>query len=188
MEFIKPGKYVEASYILAVGNEEEVMESVPKERPLAFVFGQEQMLEAFEGNIKGLKAGDKFDFRIPCSDAFGEYDENRVQELSKDIFSVDGKFDSENIVPGKTLQMVNSDGNRFNGAVVEVKDDTVTMDFNHPLAGEDLHFTGEILLVREATPEEMNPSSCGGCCGGGCDDDNCGGSHEGHDCNGGCCH
>ncbi|MEG1574527.1 MAG: FKBP-type peptidyl-prolyl cis-trans isomerase [Bacteroidales bacterium] len=187
MEFVKIGKYVEASYILTVGEEEEIMESVPKEKPLAFVFGAEQMLESFENEIKGLKSGDKFDFRISSAEAFGDYEDSRVQELSKDIFCVDGKFDSENIVPGKTLQMLNSDGNRFNGSVIEVKEDIVIMDFNHPLAGENLHFTGEILLVRDATPEEINPPSCGGNCCGECGDDDCDGSQHGH-CKDGCCH
>ena len=72
MEFIKNGKYVEASYVLTVGEEDEVMESVPKERPLAFIFGNGQMLESFEKNMKGLKPGDSFDFRIPCEEAFGK--------------------------------------------------------------------------------------------------------------------
>lgn len=185
MEFIKDGKYVEASYVLTVGDEEEVMESVPKERPLAFVFGNGQMLEAFEKNMKGLKPGESFDFRIPCSDAFGEYEKERVQKVEKEIFFVDGKFDDKNVVPGRTFQMVNSDGQHFNGSVLEVMDDCVVMDFNHPLAGEDLHFVGEVLLVRDATAEEMNPHHCGGCCSGCHDGGDCDGSHHEH--GGGCC-
>lgn len=184
MEFIKNGKYVEASYVLTVGEEDEVMESVPKERPLAFIFGNGQMLESFEKNMKGLKPGDSFDFRIPCEEAFGKYEESRVQEVAKEIFFVNGEFDKEHVLPGRTFQMVNSDGDRFNGSVLEVKDECVIMDFNHPLAGEDLHFAGEVLLVRDATAEEMNPPHCGGCCSG-CHDGDCGGSHHEHE--GGCC-
>ncbi len=184
MEFIKDGKYVEAWYVLTVGEEEEIMESVPKERPLAFVFGSGQMLEAFEKNMKGLKPGESFDFRIPCGDAFGEYDKNRVQKVEKEIFSVNGKFDEEHVLPGRTFQMVNSEGQHFNGSVLEVLDDCVIMDFNHPLAGEDLHFAGGVLLVRDATAEEMNPHHCGGCCSG-CHDGECGSQHHEHE--GGCC-
>ncbi|MBE6299985.1 MAG: FKBP-type peptidyl-prolyl cis-trans isomerase [Bacteroidales bacterium] len=179
MDIIKDGKYVEACYVLTVGVEEEVMETVPKNRPLSFIFGADQMLEAFENNVAGLKAGDKFDFRIASADAFGEYEEQRVQELSKEIFSPNGEFDAENVVPGKTFQMINSDGDRFNGSVLEVRENTVIMDFNHPLAGEELHFVGEVLLVRDATEEELNPKhSCGGCSGchgGDCGDGNCSG-------------
>ena len=185
MDIIKDGKYVEACYVLTVGQEEEVMETVSQNRPLSFIFGADQMLEAFEAKVAGLKAGDKFDFRISSADAFGEYDEARVQELSKDIFSPNGEFDAENVVPGKTFQMINSDGDRFNGSVLEVTETSVIMDFNHPLAGEELHFVGEVLLVRDATEEELNPKhSCGccsGCHGGDCSSDSgCGG------CNGGC--
>lgn len=179
MDIIKDGKYVEACYVLTVGEEEEVMETVPKNRPLSFIFGADQMLEAFENNVAGLKAGDKFDFRIASADAFGEYEEQRVQELSKEIFSPNGEFDAENVVPGKTFQMINSDGDRFNGSVLEVRENTVIMDFNHPLAGEELHFVGEVLLVRDATEEELNSKhSCGGCSGchgGDCGDGNCSG-------------
>lgn len=179
MDIIKDGKYVEACYVLTVGEEEEVMETVPKNRPLSFIFGADQMLEAFENNVAGLKAGDKFDFRIASADAFGEYEEQRVQELSKEIFSPNGEFDAENVVPGKTFQMINSDGDRFNGSVLEVRENTVIMDFNHPLAGEELHFVGEVLLVRDATEEELNPKhSCGccsGCHGGDCGEGDCSG-------------
>ena len=173
MEIIKDGKYVEACYVLTVGKEEEVMETVPQNRPLSFIFGTDQMLESFENNVAGLKAGDKFDFRIACADAFGEYEEQRVQ----DIFSPNGQFDAENVVPGKTFQMINSDGDRFNGSVLEVRENSVIMDFNHPLAGEELHFVGEILLVRDATEEELNPKHSCGCCSG------C----HGGDCNSGGC-
>ena len=64
MEIIKPGQYVEATYDLYVGenNEQELMEKATKENPLKFVFGTDQMLPAFEEKLKGLKAGDKFDF------------------------------------------------------------------------------------------------------------------------------
>lgn len=181
MDTIKDGKYVEACYVLTVGEEEEVMETVPQNRPLSFIFGSDQMLEAFEKNVAGLKAGDKFDFRIACADAFGEYEEQRVQELSKEIFSPNGTFDAENVVPGKTFQMINSDGDRFNGSVLEVRENTVIMDFNHPLAGEELHFVGEVLLVRDATEEELNPKpSCGCCSGCGSNNGSCSG------CDGGC--
>ena len=182
MEIIKPGQFVEATYDLFVGAENELMERAPKELPLRFVFGVDQMLPSFEAKLKGLKAGDKFEFVIPCNDAYGERDEEHVLELNKDMFIVDGKFDEEMIFPGNTVPMMDASGNRLNGSVLEVKENVVVMDFNHPLAGEDLHFVGEIVTVRPATPEELHPS-CGGC-GGGC---NCGDEHH-NDCGGGCCH
>ena len=86
----------------------------------------------------------------------------------------------------------------MNGSVLEVKEGVVVMDFNHPLAGETLHFSGEVLDVHEPTHEEieeMNRAMTGGCCCNECDcggdDDDCGGcgDHQGHNHGGGCgCH
>ena len=70
-------------------------------------------------------------------------------DLPKNIFEVDGKFDAEMIKEGNTVPMMDSNGNRMNGSVLEVKDDIVVMDFNHPLAGETLHFSGEVIDVHE---------------------------------------
>ncbi len=186
METIKPGQFVELTYKLYVGPEDELMEETSEDSPLRFVCGVEQMLPSFEAKIMDLKVGDTFDFVIPCNDAYGERDEEHVLELDKKMFEVDGKFDDECIFPGNTVPMMDANGNRFNGSVLEVKENIVVMDFNHPLAGEDLHFVGTVKTVRPATPEELNPvHSCGcGCdsCGGGCGD-------HGHDgCEGGCCH
>lgn len=175
---IKPGKFVEVTYDLFVGEEgkdQELMEKATPEQPLRFVFGLGQMLESFEKNLTNLKSGDSFDFILPYQDAYGEFNEEHVLELPKEMFLVDGVFDEDMIFPGNTVPMLDANGNKLNGSVLEVKDDKVTMDFNHPLAGEDLHFIGKIVLVREATPEELTPPS-GGCCGG------CGGSCEDSDC------
>ncbi len=76
--------------------------------------------------------------------------------------------------------MMTADGYRINGVVLEVTDNDVKMDFNHPLAGKDVRFKGNILTVRDATPEELKPQTCccsGGDCGEGCGEgcgDSCG--------------
>lgn len=179
MEEIKPGKYVEVTYVLSVGEENEIMEVVPKERPLSFIFGSGMMLEAFEKNIEGLKAGDNFDFIVPQSEAFGEYDDDKIQDIDKSVFTIDGEFDAENVVVGKSFNMTNSEGDVYRGAVIEITDTTVVMDFNHPLAGEELHFIGDVITARTATEDELRPkSSCGGC---GCGDSDCG-DHSDGDC------
>ena len=103
METIKPGQFVELTYDLFVGSENELMESATAEAPFQFVFGVDQMLPSFESHIKDLKVGDTFDFVIPCNDAYGERDEEHVLELDKKMFEVDGKFDDEYIFPGNTV-------------------------------------------------------------------------------------
>ena len=81
--------------------------------------------------------------------------------------------------------MMSSNGQRLNGLVLEVNDESVKMDFNHPLAGEDLFFAGKVLEVREASDEEVAQIlSGGGGCGCGCSDDSC--NSEGHSCGCGC--
>ncbi len=203
---ISANKFVSLSYDLNVGEgeERELMERATTETPLEFIYGTNSMLEAFEKNLDGLVEGDSFDFVLTPDEAYGEYDDEHVVDLPRNIFEVDGKLNEEVIFEGNTVPMMDSNGNRLNGSVVAVKDDVVTMDFNHPLAGETLNFSGKVLVVRESTPEEIATlfAPQGGCgCGSGCgcgdgEDSSCGcGSHEhehehsGGGCGSGCgCH
>ena len=154
---ISKNKFVSVTYDLNVGGmneEQELMERATKERPLQFIFGTGSMLPAFEENIKELKAGAKFNFSIAPEDAYGQYAEDHVVELPRNIF--------------------------------EVNDQAVVIDFNHPLAGETLHFNGEILDIHEPSEEEIaaiNSAMAGSC---GCDNCGCDSCDEGHD-NCGCC-
>ncbi len=177
---ISDNKYVIVTYDLSVGEDEEreIMEQATVETPLEFIFGTDSMLKAFEDNLYGLSAGDKFRFSLTPEQAYGEYDDNKIVELSKTIFEVDGKIDEEMLFEGNTLPMMDSDGNRLMGSVVAVEGDVVTMDFNHPLAGETMHFDGEVREVREATAQEIaalfaEESGCSGC--GHSDEGGCGG-------------
>lgn len=169
---ITVNKFVAVTYDLNVGEgeERELMEKATAEVPLKFIFGTSSMLPAFENALKGLEVGDKFDFSIAPAEAYGEYQEEHVLDLPKNLFEVEGKFDSETIQEGNTVPMMDSNGNRLNGSVLEVKEDIVIMDFNHPLAGETLHFSGEVIDVHEPTAEEIAAMSASAGCGCGCDD------------------
>jgi FKBP-type peptidyl-prolyl cis-trans isomerase SlyD len=176
---ISDDKVVLLTYDLSVGEEEEereLMESATKENPLKFIYGMGMMLDAFEGNINGLQAGDTFSFSLSPEDAYGDYYEERVVNLPKHVFEIDGVFDEERIAEGDTLPMMDSSGNRLMGSVLEIRSDTVMMDFNHPLAGETLHFEGKIIDVHEPSQEEMDAltqiDDCGQC---GNDKNECGG-------------
>ena len=180
-------KYITLAYKLySIENgEKEFTEEAPAEHPFQFISGLGLTLEAFESQVKDLKKGDKFDFTIKAEVAYGEYDEEHVIDLPKNIFEIEGKFDSERVVEGAVIPLMTSEGQRINGSVVEVKDDVVVMDMNHPLAGCDLNFVGEVTENRPATNDElaemarmMSGGGCGGGCNGGCD---CG------DCGDGCC-
>ena len=157
--------------------EGEMIEQATSENPLSFVFGSGLMLPKFESQLEGLEVGKSFEISLQDVDAYGELDENAIVDLPKHIFFVDGEFDEEMIAEGNTVPMMSTSGQKLNGIVLEVTDDTVKMDFNHPLAGENLFFKGEILEVREATEEEIAALSAVGCgCGSGCncDDEECG--------------
>ena len=179
---ITDSKYVTLTYDLNVGegDERELMEQATPERPLEFIFGTNSMLKAFEDNIYGLSEGDSFKFSLTPDEAYGDYDETRIIDLPKRIFEVDGKIDHQMLFEGNTLPMMDSDGNRLTGSVVSITEDTVTMDFNHPLAGETMHFEGVIQEVRDASPEEIAALFSGGGCG--CGNDSCGCGDEGDSC------
>lgn len=194
---ISTNKFVSLSYDLNVGEgeERELMERATAETPLEFIYGTNSMLEAFEKNLDGLTEGDSFDFVLTPGEAYGEYDDDALVDLPRHIFEQDGKLNEEVIFEGNMVPMMDSNGNRLNGSVVEVKEDVIKMDFNHPLAGETLNFSGKVLNVRESSPEEIAAlfAPQGGCgCGSGCgcgdgEEDSCGcGSHDEKEMAGGC--
>ncbi|MDR2473907.1 MAG: FKBP-type peptidyl-prolyl cis-trans isomerase [Tannerella sp.] len=181
---ITKNKFVSLTYDLYAGEESdrELMESATRERPLSFIYGLGSMLELFEKNISQLEPGDKFNFTLAPAEAYGEYVQEHVVELPKKVFEINGKFNDAVVKEGATLPMMDSNGGHINGSVLEIKDDVVVMDFNHPLAGETLNFIGEVIDVHEPTEQEiaeMNKAMRGGCgcncdeCDD-CDDDGCG--------------
>lgn len=186
MAKIEEKKYVELAYEIFTeedGKEVSIFKFTA-DAPDAFVFGQDPgMLEAFKAGIEGLEQGEKFDFTLAPADAFGEVDPDYVMDLPRDTFLVDGKFDSEKVYVGAQVPMMTADGMRVLGQVVKMDEATVTLDFNHQLAGCTLRYVGEVVTVREATPEELNPKKGCASCGsaGGCGD--CGGCGGGCDCN-----
>jgi FKBP-type peptidyl-prolyl cis-trans isomerase SlyD len=188
---IAANKFVSASYDLYVGGEDgtpaELMEKATEDKPLSFIFGAGMMLEAFETNLAGLNVNDTFDFTLTAENAYGEYDDTHVVEIPKAVFEVDGKIDPEIVFVNNTLPMMDQMGNRMNGTILSIGETSISMDFNHPLAGEDLHFVGKVLEVREATEEEVKAFFGGSGCGCGCEDGDCGEDGcESGGCGGGC--
>ena len=172
---------VEFTYELEV--DEQVVDHTVKERPLDYIHGTGSLLPKLEEHIEGMTAGDKFDVTLSPADGYGEVDPQRVIDLPKAAFEVNGEIREDLLVPGNTIPMMNSMGGVIPGVVIEVTEDSVKMDLNHRMAGKTLHFIGEIVSVREATEKELTEGlhgeyvhTCGGCHGheGGCG--GCGGS------------
>lgn len=187
---ISKNSMVTLTYDLRIDDEQgEVIEQATTDRPLQFLYGAGTMLPKFESHLAGLKQGQPFEIRLSKNEAYGDINEDAIVELPKHVFLVDGNFDDELIAVGNNVPMMSSNGQRLNGLVLEVNDEVVKMDFNHPLAGEDLYFAGEILEVRAASDEELAEVLSGGGCGcgsgGGCGDDGCGSDHHDHN-HGGC--
>ena len=107
---------------------------------------------------------DKFEIEIKSEAGYGQVNDYMIVNIPKSVFEVNGELDTEMVKSGNRLPMMTQDGNMLDGLVKEVNDDNVVMDFNHPLAGKDLYFEGEVIGVRDASENELND-----CCG----EDNC---------------
>lgn len=194
MEQQTPNKYVTVAYELYTDNDKgihELVEKAPIEHPFQFISGLGIALDSFESKILALAEGETFDFVLKVDEAYGPYEQDHVIELPKETFAINGRFDKDMVYPGAVLPLVNADGMRFQGLVLELKDNTVIIDLNHPLAGKDLHFKGQVVTMRDATNEEIQAlinhegCNCGGDCGGDCEG-GCGGHHHEHG-EGECC-
>ncbi|WDF80105.1 peptidylprolyl isomerase [Mucilaginibacter sp. AW1-7] len=150
---IEPQHVVSLTYDLYVDQDgtETLTESATQEQPLTFLFGAGQMLPKFEENLSSLSTGDTYEFRLTAGDAYGEYDEEAVANLPKEMFQ-----GAELPEVGTILPLQDNNGNRFQAQVVSIAEDAVIVDLNHPMAGQELHFKGSILNVRPATPEELS--------------------------------
>ncbi len=174
----KTNYFFDVAYSLYVDGEDgkaELIEKTNNDNSYKFISGLGFTLDFFEKQLINLEQNDTFNFIIPVEEAYGEYVQEHILELSKDLFIRNGIFDTDVIYPGAVLPMMNEDGNHLQGIVKEVRHNVVIMDFNHPLAGKALHFKGKILSKRLATNEEIQKalnftqeSCCGGHCQGGC--------------------
>lgn len=185
--------FIAASYSLYIMDgdaEPQLVEKTEKGRPFVLVSGMGFTLDALEEHLCGLEAGADFDLTLPPAQAFGEYDETHVVSVDKELFTIDGEFDSENIFVGNIVPMANADGDHFHATILEVGKDHVKVDLNEPFAGKTLRFTGHVEEKRPATEHEVEQirkmMSGEGCC---CGDGGCGGDHKEGGCGGGChCH
>lgn len=179
-------KYISVMYKLYMSGSDgkpELVEETADGDPFIFVSALGMTLDAFEAKIAPLAAGEKFDFTLAPDEAYGEYDEAGKQALPRKVFEIDGKLNPQFIYEGAVVPLASADGARFNGTIVKIDDESVTVDLNHPFAGKSLNFVGSVVETREATNEEIRDAlnqitrGCGGCGGGSCE--GCGSKGEG---------
>jgi FKBP-type peptidyl-prolyl cis-trans isomerase 2 len=137
---ISAGSTVTVQYKLFSGDNRLLYES---EEPLTFTVGEDDILPAFEANLMGLSAGDKHRFTLSPEEAHGAYQEELVFTLSRQQLMDDG----EDIAPGQTLTLFMPEGESILVTVLDVTDSTITVDANHPLAGQTLVYEVEVLNV-----------------------------------------
>jgi FKBP-type peptidyl-prolyl cis-trans isomerase SlyD len=177
-------KFVSIHYTLKNDDGEILDSSVEKNQTLDYVHGREYLLPKLEEAITGKNPGEKFSVVLEPADGYGEYRKEFVAEVDRKNFETDAPIEV-----GMAFQAMTAMGPQV-VRVVKVGDEKITVDANHELAGVRLHFDVEIINVRDATEEELNPSCSGGCgnCGGECSGGSCeGGCGEGNGCGGGCC-
>ena len=196
---IEAMKVVAISY--EVETEGEVVDRATEEKPLYYIQGMHMIIPKLEATLEGMDEGQAFDCTIAPEDAYGEYDLSKVFDIPKSSFEVNGKLREDLLEAGRFIPMLNSAGEVCHGMIVEVKEDKVTMDFNAPMAGKTLHFTGKVISVRDATEKELTEGlhgeflpqegGChrhGGCCKHGHHGDGEGCCHGEGNGDGECCH
>lgn len=149
-------KVVTLTYKLQENDENgKILQEVDENRPFVHLFGVGTLLPAFEANLNNLEPEESFQFAIGAADAYGVKSDEAIIELDKSIFEIDGVVDENLLFVGNKIVMQDQNGNPIEGIVLEIRDNSVLMDFNHPLAGQDIYFSGKILDVRDATAEEL---------------------------------
>ncbi len=169
---IKDKTFVSIDYTLKLDSGETVDKSEPG-KPFSFVVGSGQVIPGLEKGLKGLEKGETTTITVEAADGYGEQRPDLMREIPRSQFPA-----NIDLKPGMAFEAESPQGPmRF--TISQVNEDMVVADFNHPLAGERLHFDITVSEVREPRPEDMaalagsgcdcstDPSSCGSC-GGGC--------------------
>jgi len=143
MSKIEEGNSVTLHYTGTLTDGTKFDSSVDRGEPINFVVGGGQMIEGFDNNVRGMELGEKKTFNISPEDAYGPSDPEAVQQISKDQFP-DG-FDPEK---GILVRGTNEEGQEIVAIVLDTDEETVTLDFNHPLAGKELVFEVEVVGIE----------------------------------------
>jgi len=128
----------------------ETLDSSSGGDPLAYIHGQGNIIPGLEKALEGKQSGDKLNVKVGPSEGYGERDDNLVQQVPRRAFG-----GAPNVKPGMQFHAQTSQGQTRVVTVTRIQGDMVTVDGNHPLAGENLHFDVEVTDVRDASEEEL---------------------------------
>ena len=127
-----------------------VLDSTDAGGPFSYISGTGMVLPKLEEAVSGMIIGTKKQLKLEAKDGYGEYNDDAVQAVGKENFPEDFILEA-----GMEYMASNPDGVQMPFIITNVEDETVTVDFNHPLAGKILNFDLELLDVRDATAEEL---------------------------------
>lgn len=127
-----------------------ILDTTKGSSPFSFLSGNRQILPKLEDALNGMLLGSKKNVKIDAADAYGEYNEEAIQKVERTNFPKD-----VDLQPGMQFVTNSPDGHQMPFVISEIKENVVTIDFNHPLAGKNLEFDVELLDVRDATAEEI---------------------------------
>lgn len=139
---------VSMEYTLHVDNEE--IDSSKGQDPLQFLVGHGNIISGLEREMIGMKVGESKDVTIAPVDAYGEFDEAAFMDVPRGAFPKDIPVEE-----GAELTVRDDEGQARYARIDAIEDDTVTLNFNHPLAGDELHFNVKVVGLREPTSEEL---------------------------------
>ena len=169
---IKTRSFVALAYKLTLDSG-EVVDSSPADDPLTFVFGVGQIIPGLERALEGLKEGDEKSVKVGPEDGYGRHDKGLIQKIPRTSFPDDAPLEAGLVMTADTPH------GSTNFTIISFDDKDVEVDFNHPLAGQNLNFEVTVIKVRKLTEEEsqvidayeqqqLQGHQCGGCgsCGG----------------------
>lgn len=128
----------------------EVLDSTDAGDPIEFIQGYENIIGGLEKAVEGMAIGESKEVFVKAAEAYGEYDADGFVEVPKAEFPEDIPMEV-----GVEISVTNDDGEEMTAYIEEVSVESITLNFNHPLAGKDLNFKVKIVAIREATAEEL---------------------------------
>ncbi len=148
---------VKLAYTLRYDNAKgDIVERITEEEPEEVLMGHDFMLEIIEENLQGLQAGDGFEMIIEPDRAYGDYDDEKLVTVPQgELLAQVPEGEEPSLKEGDIVPIVDMEEKEYKALVLKNENGKITLDFNHPLAGETLHFKGKVLAVRKAAPEEI---------------------------------
>lgn len=137
------------------GPDGELMERMDVHWPFKFLFGTGKLLPAFEENLRGLSEDDTFEFVLRPDEAYGKIEKGNIIDVPIKAFEVEGEIPPSLIVEDTYVSLVDDTGESHQGKILSFSDTHVKVDFNHAMAGKQLHFKGVVLDIRKATVDEL---------------------------------